>query len=155
LINQIITDFKYRCDIDRPKYLLIDEAHVPLQKKMFTNFLDLISRTGNKSLISFGLFSQSAYEFSNLEFWPALRTACSSFLFFPNSRLNKELYKATYDLTDKEIQTIRTLEPRKEFMLIQPEIGVSKVLRFNPDQMFLDNFTANPTDKIIKEGLYA
>ena len=155
LINQIITNFKYKTPINIPKYLMIDEAHVPLKKEMFANFIDLISRTGNKYLISFGLFSQSAYEYSRLDFWQALRTACSTFLFFPNSRLNDDLYRSTYGLTDTEIQTIKSLVPRKEFMIIQPEIGVSKVLRFNPDQLFLDNFTANPTDQIIKDSYYA
>jgi len=143
LIFQIVTNFRHRCEASQLKYLTVDESHVPLKIPEFIDYLDLGSRTGNKRLFGFWLMSQSAYEFSKLPFWEALRTSVSTLFFFPNSQLNEELYKKTYSLTDGEIDAIKGLIPRKEFLIIQREIGVSKVLVFEPDDFFLNKFTLN------------
>lgn len=144
LIFQIINDFKFRTPKHIPKYLWIDEAHTPLEVKAIQHMVDNISRTGNKYLIGLGLFTQNAYELGKLDFWPALRTACSTLLFVSNPDIDDDHYKNTFKLTDYELSEIKSLIPRKEFYLIQREANISKRLEFNPSPYYAHNFSSNP-----------
>lgn len=146
LLFQIINDFKFRTPKHIPKFIDIDECHSPLKVKEFRDMLDNISRTGNKYLIGAGLFTQDVLELSQLEFWPALRTACATMVFFASPNMDKKLYKKTFDLSDYEISEIKSLLPRKEFYLIQREANISKRLEFNPSPYFLKKFTSNPIE---------
>lgn len=146
LLFQIVNNFKFKTPKNIPKYLFVDEAHTPLKVPAFQRMVDNLSRTGNKYLIGLSLFTQNAQELGDLPFWQSLRTACGTFIFVANPKMDKDVYQKTFDLSDYELDQIKKLTPRKEFYLIQREANISKRLEFNPSDYYLKNFTSVPTE---------
>ncbi|MGJ8663509.1 MAG: VirB4 family type IV secretion system protein [Marinicella sp.] len=146
LLNQVVTDFKHRTPAHLPKFLFVDEAHTPLKSKAFQDVVDNLSRTGNKYLIGLGFFTQDVAELGALDFWSSLRTAVATLLFTSNPEMDRDNYKTTFKLSEKELDHIEALAPRREVYLIQREAGISKRLTFSPSAYYLKNFTSNPVE---------
>ncbi len=133
-----------------PKFLEIDEAHELLKYKSFVEYLNQKIRTWNKYLGGISLWSQSPEEFIKSGHWSLLKSSVSTFLFTANLLLNDEEYKSAFGLTDGELEQIRTLVPRKEIYIIQPEIGISKKLLLDVDKSQYVVSTSNPIETTIR-----
>lgn len=132
----------------RPKWLDVDECHHVLANPWLTRtlLLDRV-RTWGKWLAGIGLWTQSGVELGNIENWEALRSAASTFIFTADPELNKDAYRAIFNMREGELETIRSLAPKKEFYLVQRDLNVSKkcVLAVEPEQYVLS--TSNPVEQ--------
>ena len=142
-----------------PKWLDVDECHHILANPELTRtlLLDRV-RTWGKLLAGIGMWTQSGIELGNVENWEALRSAASTFIFTADPELNKDAYRAIFNLTEGEMDTIRGLIPKREFYLIQRDLNVSKkcTLSVEPEQYVLS--TSSPAeqtlyfDNVVRDG---
>ena len=136
-----------------PKYLDIDEAHALLRIPYVCDYIIRSVRTWGKWLAGIGLWTQDPNEFRKIEDWTALRSAASTFFFMPDPTADARLYKETFDLTDGEIEAIRSMRPKRDAYIIQRDIGVSKKIevRVEPEQHVIS--TSRPYEADIRNKL--
>jgi type IV secretion system protein VirB4 len=138
-----------------PKQLDIDEAHHPLAIPEFRDFVVSKVRTWAKFNASITMWTQNPSELKRIDDWDAIRTAASTFIFLADSKMDEELYKDTFKLTNGICRAIRTLVPRKEAFIVQPEAGLAKkvILRAEPEQYVIN--TSHPMEVARRERLIA
>lgn len=138
-----------------PKQLDIDEAHHPLAIPEFREFAVAKVRTWAKFNASMTMWTQNPSELKALDGWDAIRTAASTFIFLADGRMDEELYKGTFKLTNGICRAIRSLVPRKEAFIVQPEAGLAKkvILRSEPEQYVIN--TSHPMEVARRERLIA
>ena len=133
-----------------PKWLDVDECHHILANPRMTKtmLLDRV-RTWSKLQAGIGMWTQSGIELGNIENWEALRSAASTFIFTADPELNKDTYRAIFNMKDGEMETIKGLIPKKEFYLIQRDLNVSKkcILSVEPEQYVLS--TSKPAEQTL------
>lgn len=139
-----------------PKVLDIDEAHYPISIPDFCEYIVNNVRTWGKWFASIQLWTQSPEELINTEGWNAIRGAATTFFFMADQNLDKEVYKEAFPfLTDGELDAISKLIPQREAYLIQPEIGVSKVVITEVDDVQHVINTSHPVEASIRDKLVA
>lgn len=116
-----------------PKILDVDEAHVLLGMPDAGEKIISAARRIGKYFGGIWLWSQNPQEYAKCEGWDALRTAASALLFMPDSEMDKEAYKSTFNLSDGECERIAKLTPKKQFYLVQRDLGISTVVDLNVD----------------------
>ena len=138
-----------------PKILDIDEGHVLLQMPNAGEKIVSAARRIGKYFGGIWLWSQSPEEYRKCEGWDALRTAASALLFMPDSEMDADEYKRTFKLTDGECKRIATMTPKKQFYLVQRDLGISTVVNLNVD---VGQFVINASqalEKDIRERAFA
>lgn len=139
-----------------PKHLDIDEAHHLLKTSpQFVEFFVGKARTWPKWNASIALWSQSPQEYADIKGWDAVRSAASTFLFYADPRMNEDLYKRVFGITDGMCQAIRTLVPQREVFIVQPELGIAKrcLLVAEPEQIIIN--TSKPREVAVRDRLIA
>lgn len=137
-----------------PKILDIDEGHVLLQMPEAGEKIVSAARRIGKYFGGIWLWSQSPEEYRKCDGWDALRTAASALIFMADSEMDKDEYKLTFKLTDGECNRISTLTPKKQFYLVQRDLGISTVVNLNVDVgQFVIN-ASNAMEKEIKEEAF-
>jgi len=131
-----------------PKILDIDEGHVLLGMPDAGAKIISAARRIGKYFGGIWLWSQSPEEYRKCEGWDALRTAASALIFMPDSEMNEEEYKLTFKLTDGECHRIAKLTPKKQFYLVQRDLGISTVVNLNVDSA---QFVINASQSMEKE----
>ena len=116
-----------------PKILDIDEAHVLLQKDSASEEIVSVARRIGKYFGGIWLWSQNPEEYEKAKGWGALRTAASALIFMADSEMDVEAYKRTFKLNDGECERIARLTPKREFYLVQRDLGISTALALNVD----------------------
>lgn len=137
-----------------PKTLDIDECHHVLGLPTIPEAIELWVRTWGKWFGTVQLWTQSPRELSDVKGWPALRSAATTFFFFSDPELDEAVYiKAFPFLTSGQLDAIKSLIPQKEAYLIQPEIGVSKVIVIDvePAQRVVN--TSHPQEATLRDSL--
>jgi type IV secretion system protein VirB4 len=135
-----------------PKYADFDEAQVffsiPGCAKMISSYV----RTGGKKMSGISLTTQSPRELIEMDDWPMLRSASSTFIFMADPAMDIDLYKKAFHLTDAEVNHISNLKPRAEAYIVQREINVSKTILVDvePEQEVIS--TSKPKERIIREN---
>lgn len=132
-----------------PKTLTLDEVHLFLKDRIAAQFVEDKARTVAKWMGSMWLMTQQPHELLAIDNWPAIRTAASTFLFTAAPELDAAVYKAAFGLTPEDIRTIERLTPKAELYLVQPDTGVRKVLRLDPDNDTLQ--WASSTARVVAE----
>ena len=131
-----------------PKWLDVDECHHILSDRELTRtlLLDRV-RTWGKLLAGIGMWTQSGIELGNIENWEALRSAASTFIFTADPELNRDAYRSIFNLKEGEMETIKSMIPKREFYLIQRDLNVSKkcILSVEPEQYVLS--TSSPAEQ--------
>ncbi len=135
-----------------PKWLDLDEVHHLLENSYITN--DLIVkriRTWGKWLGGLGMWTQSGVELDKIPDWAAIRSATSSFIFTADPTIDKDAYKAIFNLRDGEIEAIKTLIPKREVYIVQPDLNISKrcTLDVEPEQYVLS--TSKPVEARLRQ----
>lgn len=116
-----------------PKILDIDESHVLLGMPDAGSKIVSAARRIGKYFGGIWLWSQNPEEYAKCQGWDALRTAASALLFMPDSEMDSNVYKSTFNLTDGECERIAKLTPKKQFYLVQRDLGISTVVDLNVD----------------------
>ncbi len=139
--------------ISVPKFLDIDEAHALLRIKFVCEYITRSVRTWGKWLGGISLCSQYPGEFLKIEDWPALRSAASAFIFMSDPLLNTNVYRDTFELTQGEMEAIKSLRPKREAYIIQREIGISKklILEVEPEQYVIS--TSKPSETTLRSDM--
>ncbi|WKB50506.1 VirB4 family type IV secretion system protein [Eleftheria terrae] len=162
-INPVLMEMLYRIrtsfeDPSRrhlPKQVDIDEAHVPLAIDYFADEVVNNIRTWGKWYASVQMWSQSPQEFATLKHWPAIRSACTTFWFMADAKMDEQLYQRTFGLSAGQCKAIRELVPKREAFIWQPELDVSKivVLDVEDEQKVINSsspYEASIRDKYVK-----
>lgn len=138
-----------------PKFLDVDEAHVMLKIPYVLDYLVRSVRTWGKYLAGVGLWSQSPQEFNDLEAWPALRSAASTFFFMSDPQMDVDLYKRTFLLSDGECEAIRALRPKREAFIVQRELGIAKKVILEVESAQYVVSTSKPSDSVVRRRNFA
>ncbi len=138
-----------------PKQLDIDEAHHPLSIESFPPFLLDKVRTWAKWSAGITLWTQSPRDYLTVKGWEAIRTAASTYIFLADPEMIESLYVETFGLTPGQCAAIRSLTPRQEAFIVQPEIGVAKKVRIRvePAQHVIN--TSQPQEVVKRDRLIA
>ena len=127
-----------------PKFLDIDEAHIPLQYEPFQQWITRGARTWNKYQATISLWTQSVEELLGIQFFHALRSAISTFIFTAYHDLPEKLMMDSLALTAGECDAIRSLQPRREIYVIQRDAGVSQTVLVDNDDFCHTLIASNP-----------
>jgi len=145
-IDEVIYD---PANLGVPKHVLIEEIFTNMKNAdLLNSALDSI-KTVRKNLGGVTLIGQSAKDLGpNGEL---IVNACSSFLFLPDSRFNRDTYRELFKLNDQQINLFEGLRER-EALYVQRD-GVSKVVTLNLDKRSYAKFSTKPKDKVRREKL--
>ena len=145
-IDEVIYD---PANLGVPKHILIEEIFTNMKNAdLLNSALDSI-KTVRKNLGGVTLIGQSAKDLGpNGEL---IVNACSSFLFLPDSRFNRDTYRELFKLNDQQINLFEGLRER-EALYVQRD-GVSKVVTLNLDKRSYAKFSTKPKDKVRREKL--
>lgn len=164
LLRPVLADILYRVtqafeDPARravPKTLDIDECHHALQLPGFADYIVSRIRTWGKWFGTVQLWTQSVEELMEIKGWGALRSAASTFMFFSDPEMDEKLYRKAFPfLTAGECEAIRGLVPQKQAYIIQPEVGVSKVIIIDVEPAQRVANTSHPREAALRDGLIA
>lgn len=136
-----------------PKQLDIDEAHHPLRVPAFREYLVAKVRTWAKFNAAITLWTQSPTDYLGIDGWDAVRTAASTFIFLADGRMDDEVYKQTFKISDGICNAIRSLVPQRELFIYQPDAGVAKkcILRVESVQHVIN--TSHPQEVSVRDRL--
>lgn len=162
LIKPVLADILYRITTSFedenlrhvPKVLDLDECHLPLSLPGFSERLVTFVRTWGKWFAMVQLWTQSPTELVKVEGWDALRSAATTFFFFSDPEMDSRVYKNAFPfLTTGECDAIRQLTPQKEAYIIQPELGISKIVIIDvePAQRVVN--TSHPREASLRDAL--
>lgn len=131
-----------------PKFLDCDESHFLMKIRDARQRLVGSVRTWGKWFAGVGLWTQSATEFAQIEDFAALRSAASTMFFMADSQLDRVLYKNTFHLTEGELDAIANLVPKLQALIIQRELGISKVVNLyvETEQYVINTSVAHEAD---------
>jgi len=138
-----------------PKQLDVDEAHYLLSIPQAADFVISKVRTWGKWFGSVNLWSQSPEEFERLPSWSAIRSAATTFWFMADPQMDVDLYQRTFHLTRGQCEAIKSLTPKREAFVWQPEIGVSKVVVIDVEAEQRVFNTSHPREASIRDRLIA
>lgn len=150
-ITQVFEDPELR---HLPKLLDLDEVHHVLGIKGFADYIVAKIRTWGKWFGSIQMWTQSPEELIKTDGWEAIRGAATTFIFMADQNLDVNVYlKAFPFLTSGEIDAIKNLTAQKEAYVIQPELGVSKVIVIDvdPEQHVIN--TSSPKEAAERDNL--
>lgn len=136
-----------------PKHFDIDEAKHALSIPYVREFIISKVLTWGKFGGGITLWSQSPEHYLSVDGWDGIRTAASTFVFLADPKMDESLYKQTFKLTSGECAAIRSLIPRREAYIVQPELGVSKrvILNAEPVQNVVN--TSHPKEAALRDKL--
>jgi type IV secretion system protein VirB4 len=137
-----------------PKELHVDECHHALRLRVFAEYLVAKVRTWGKWGAGVQLWTQSPEELLNSENWAAVRSAASTFVFMADSKMDDSLYLETFPfLQAGECEAIRGLIPKQQAFIVQPELGIAKIvnLKVEPEQYVMN--TSHPREAAIRTAL--
>lgn len=146
IFYRITTLFEDQNMLNTPKQLDIDEAHHFLKIKENVQFLTESVRTWRKYRAGVSLWSQGANEFMQIPDWNVIRDATSTFIFTATPKLDENLYKTAFNITDGECKAIKSLIPQKEIYIIQPDLKISKKVQLNVDPTQYALLTSKPNE---------
>lgn len=138
---------------DVPKELDIDECHHLIAMPRAAEYITSKVRTWGKWFGSVHLWTQSPQELGGLEHWAAIRSAATTFFFMSDPQMDTGMYMRTFGLSAGQCESIRSLIPKREAFIWQPEIGVSKVIVVDvePEQRVFN--TSHPREAALRNRL--
>ena len=102
-----------------PKLILVDEAFVPLRHPLFRQQIETLARTGRKKNVQLGLFTQDTADVKGAETLVTLHQIPTR-IFTADERAEHEANAnllAGIGLTAEHIQTIASLQPKREYLI--------------------------------------
>ncbi len=155
LFYRITTAFEDPANRHLPKHLDVDEAKHALQIPYVRDFIISKVLTWRKFGAGISMWTQSPDHYLSIDGWDGIRSAASTFVFLADPKMEEALYKKTFKLTSGECAAIRSLTPRKEAYIVQPDIGVSKrvILKAEPIQNIVN--TSHPKEASLRDKLIA
>jgi type IV secretion system protein VirB4 len=116
-----------------PKKVVLDEAHLALRDASVGDFTATKARTWNKWNASVELWNHQVEEYGDLHAWDALRGSASTFIFTAAPDAITDKYCDVMRITPADVEVIRSLTPKRELYVIQPDLNLRKRLVLDPD----------------------
>jgi type IV secretory pathway VirB4 component len=104
-----------------------------------------VAKTFRKHNGGLGLTTQSAFDYKG-GFLDAIKEACPTKCLLANPGANKDFYKETFELNDKEMELFCSLTPKRDFLLKTPTR--SAVLSFIPTAEEIALFSNDPRSNL-------
>ena len=139
-INIVIQD---RSHLGVPKHILFDELWKQMKNRQLLEMVLNSLKTGGKHLAGATLLTQSADDLG--ENADLIVNACSTFLFLEDPTFNRERYRKLFNLNEREIENLASLQPREALL---KRAGYSKIIRLNLDPKSLWLFSTRPKDRV-------
>jgi type IV secretion system protein VirB4 len=143
ILRQINTIIQDRSNLGVPKHILFDELWKQMKNRQLLEMVLNSLKTGGKHLAGATLLTQSADDLGDNA--DLIVNACSTFLFLPDPTFNRERYSKLFNLNDRELENLASLQPR-EALLKRAEY--SKIIRLNLDPKSLWLFSTKPKDRV-------
>lgn len=149
-VNDVVLDARLRTEL---KVVVIDETEALFRNTTIRNYVTRALRTWRKHNGSLFLSTQSLHDFPNAETMQPIIDNCPTKILLANPSLDGSAYGEVLKLTPTEQARIRSLIPKKQFLL--KRAGFSKVLNLNVDSRSYWLFTTNPYEAKRREELVA
>ena len=139
-INAVIQDPAH---LGVPKHILFDELWKQLKNRQLLELVLNSLKTGGKHLAGATLLTHSADDLG--ENADLIVNACSTFLFLEDPTFNRDRYGKLFNLNDREIENLASLQPREALL---KRASYSKIIRLNLDAKSLWLFSTKPKDRV-------
>ena len=147
-ITRVFEDPEHRAN---PKTLSVDEAHHMLAIPGMLQYLTAAVRTWPKYFVALEMWTQSPNELQKLDDWPVLRSAIGTFMFTADAQLDRQLYQRTFQLTAGQCEAIANMVPQKQIYILQPALGISKIVNLEADNAMYVLNTSQPREVAIRD----
>lgn len=136
-----------------PKLLDIDEG-----KDFFSNPGAMEEISSNA--LQFGKFNtgmtiwtQSPEHYKDIGDFKTILASANSLILLPDANADFSVYNAVFGLTSGEVETLRSLQPRKELLLIQRGLGISEPVMVDPDPYLYAIGTSSALEQPVRDDL--
>jgi type IV secretion system protein VirB4 len=145
-VEQVVRDPQ---NLGVPKHLLFDECWKQLKDPYIVNFIIDTLKTGGKHLGGITLLTHTASDLA--EHAPLITNACPTVLFLRDTTFDRERYRELFQLNDREIELLGSLQAKGEGLLKRRTW--SKVVRLNLDRQALWRYTTKPSERRKRDAL--
>jgi type IV secretion system protein TrbE len=139
--NAVIAD---RAIASAFKAFFIDEAWAFLTNPSIERYIVTALKTWRKHNAAMILSTQSLDELKRSVVLDVVLESCSTKIFLANPDMDRELYGRQFHLNDSEVERIRNLIPKRQFLIKTPELA--KVLNLEVDPKSYWIYTNDPYD---------
>lgn len=126
------------------KLCLMEEAWEFIRHERFRLYAKTLLKTGRKHHVAMLLATQSIRDFEAADLIETVRDNCPTKLLLPNPGLDPQQYAQVFQLNEVEVERLRSLTPRRQFLLKRP--GLAKVLNVNVDPFSYALYTNTPVE---------
>jgi type IV secretion system protein VirB4 len=133
------------------KLAAVDEAWLFLKNRTTCEYILAAMRTWRKRNAAMILSTQSLHDLSSAEVFQPVLDSCPTKLLLSSPALDPKFYAKTLRLNPVEIEKVRALTPKKQFLLKRDLL--SKVLNLNVDPKSYWLFTTNPYEAKRRQDL--
>lgn len=126
------------------KVFVMDEAWRFFQHPTIRNYVVEALKTWRKKNAAMILATQSLDELAKSDILHIVNESCPTKIFLANPEMDRELYQETFHLNQTELELIKGLIPKRQFLLKRPDYA--KVLNLQVDPKSYWIYTNNPAD---------
>jgi type IV secretion/conjugal transfer VirB4 family ATPase len=126
------------------KAFFIDEAWVFLKNPSIQRYVVQALKTWRKHNAAMILSTQSLDELKRSDILEVIVESCATKIFLPNPDMDRDLYQRQFHLNQTEVELIRNLVPKQQFLVKTPDLG--KVANLNVDPKSYWIYTNDPYD---------
>ena len=135
------------------KLFVIDEAWIFLKNKIIRDWITRAEKTWRKKNGAMVLATQSVMELMASEMLHVVNESCPTKIFLYNPNIDRKLYAEIFQLNDTQLESLESLVPKRELLIIQPQGTKKHVLEF--DALGYWMATNNARDNIRKQDYFA
>ena len=126
------------------KGFFIDEAWTFLKNPRIKGYIVEALKTWRKQNAAMILSTQSLDELRRSDIVDVIIETCATKIFLANPYMDRDLYQKQFHLNDTELELIRTLVPKRQFLIKNHEIAKVANLEVDPKSYWL--YTNDPYD---------
>jgi type IV secretion system protein VirB4 len=135
------------------KAFVMDEAWRFFQHPTIRNYIVEALKTWRKKHAALILATQSLDELAKSDILHIVNESCPTKIFLANPEMDRELYRDTFHLNETELELIKGLIPKRQFLLKRPDYA--KVLNLQVDPKSYWIYTNNPADNYRRDEVIA
>lgn len=135
------------------KVFVIDEAWIFLKNKTIRDWITRAEKTWRKKNAAMILATQSVVELAASDMLHLVNESCPTKIFLSNPNIDRKLYTDIFQLNDTQLESLESLIPKRELLLIQP-CGTKKLV-LEVDALTYWIATNNARDNLRKQDYFA
>ena len=135
------------------KVFVMDEAWRFFQHPTIRNYIVEALKTWRKKNAAMILATQSLDELAKSDILHVVNESCPTKIFLANPEMDRTFYQETFHLNVTELELIKGLIPKRQFLLKRPDYA--KVLNLQVDRKSYWIYTNNPTDNYKRDEAIA